>query len=265
MFALTKFIGWLVSPLPLVVLGGLLALVLVWRGWRRTGAGLAALCFAALWLASTPWVAGTLAAGLEQQYPVLAVGATPLADAAVVLGGAVSAAQPPHKPQFHLSGAADRVWHAGLLYRAGKVRRLVLSGGNQPGFEWMHPEAEAMREMLRVMGVPDSAMTLDTHSSNTRENAGYSVKLVQEIGAHRVLLVTSAMHMPRAMAIFQVAFRGTGVTLIPASTDAGTSSVVVPASVWQWLPDVGSLAWSSRAIKEYLGLLQVWLLSRGFP
>ena len=262
MVTLTKFIGWLVSPLPLAVVGGLLALVLVWRGWRRAGGWLGALCLAALWGASTPWLAWALTERLERQYPPLAVEATPRADAAVVLGGAVSAAQPPDKPQVHLSSSADRVWHAGLLYRAGKARWLVLSGGNQPGYEHLTPEAEAMRQILQVMGVPGPAMRLDARSSNTRENAGYSVKLVQQIGARRVLLVTSALHMPRAMAIFQTAFRGTGVTLIAAATDARTFGNA-PDSAWDLLPDVNALALSSRAIKEYLGLLQVWLLSKG--
>ena len=64
---MNKFVGGLVSPLMLVLLGGLLALLLLWRGWRRAGTGLALLCLGGLWLASTPWLAWTLAMSLESR------------------------------------------------------------------------------------------------------------------------------------------------------------------------------------------------------
>lgn len=258
MYQLTKFVAWFLSPLSLAAFGGLLAVVLICRGWRRTGMTLATLSFGGLWLASTPWLAWTLAVSLEGRYPPVSVEATPEADAVLVIGGALAAAEPPQKPHVNLGSAADRIWHAGALYRAGKVRWVLLSGGNQPGQEHITPEAEAMRQLLVTVGVPDKVIRLETRSRNTRENAGYSVKLVQQVGARRVLLVTSALHMPRAMAFFQGAFQGKGVTLIPATTDAEALGNK-PDPVGQWLPDAGSLAWSSRAFKEYMGLVQAWL------
>ena len=256
LFELAKFAGWLLSPLSVALLGGLLALLLVWLGRRRLGLALAALCLAMLWLFSTPWLAGTLAEHLESQYPPVAVEATPSADAILVLGGAVVAANPPLQPHLSLKNAADRVWHAGALYRAGKARWVLLSGGNQPGYEDQPPEAQAMREMLRVLGVPDDAMRLEGRSRNTRENAAFSRDLVQAVRARRVLLVTSAMHMPRALATFRAAFAGTGVAFLPASTDADALGDELDP-LGQWLPDARSLEWCSRAIKEVLGLLQI--------
>ncbi len=248
----------LITPLPLTLLGVLLGLLLVWRGWRRSGLSLGLSSLFALWMVSTPWAAWHLADSLERQFPPVAVQATPAADAVLVLGGALAAAQPPLRPHINLGSAADRVWHAGVLYRAGKVRWVLLSGGNQPGYEHIPPEAEAMREMLRVVGVPDDAMRLEVRSRNTRENAGYSLAMARGVGAKRVLLVTSALHMPRALATFQAAFAGTGIELVPASTDAEALGDELDP-VLQWLPDAGSLAWSSRAMKEYLGLAMVWI------
>ena len=258
LLALTKFAGWLLSPLPLAILGGLLALGLVMRGWRRAGGSLAVLSLAALWLAATPWVAWNLAMSLEQRYPAVPSDATPAVDALIVLGGAVVAAQPPRQPHLALGSAADRVWHAGALYRAGKVRWVLLSGGNQPGYEGIPAEAQAMREMLLVLGVPDSAIRMEGRSRNTRENAGYSLQLMKQINARRVLLVTSALHMPRAMALFQEACEGSGVELVAAATDVeAVDGALEP--VGQWLPNAASLAWTSRALKEYLGLAHIWL------
>ena len=126
-----------------------------------------------------------------------------VADAVLVLGGALGAPRPPAQPHLGFGAAADRVWHAAALYRAGKARWVVLSGGSPPGSENVAPEAEAMAEVLRALGVPASAMRLEGRSRNTLENAVLSLALVRQVGARRVLLVTSALHMPRALAVFQ--------------------------------------------------------------
>lgn len=259
LFLLNKLAAAALSPLPLAFAGAFVAGLLFWFGRLRKALIVAASSVVGLWIASTPWFACTLATSLESRHPPVAVEATPIADAVLVLGGAVTAAQPPMQPHLALQSAADRVWHAGVLYRAGKARWVLLTGGNQPGQQDRPSEAEAMREMLRVVGVPDDAMRLESRSRNTRENASFSVPMVKEVSARRVLLVTSALHMPRALATFEAAFSGTGVEFVPAATDAeALGDVPDPAS--QWLPDANSLAWSSRAIKEYLGLLHGWVV-----
>ena len=73
-----------------------------------------------------------------------------------------------------------------------------MAGGNQPGQEHEQVEADAIVEMLGVLGVPREAIRMEGQSRNTRENAVNSLPLVQSLGARRVLLVTSAVHMPRA-------------------------------------------------------------------
>ena len=255
---MNKFVGGLVSPLMLALLGGLLALLLVWRGWRRAGMVLALLALGGLWLASTPWLAWTLAMSLETRYPPVPAQASPVADAVLVLGGALGAPRPPAQPHIGFGAAADRVWHAAALYRAGKARWVLLSGGHQPRDEYVAPEAEAMAEVLRALGVPASAMRLEGRSRNTLENAVLSLALVRQVGARRVLLVTSALHMPRALAVFQAVFAGSGVTVVPAATDAEALGDE-PELRTAWLPDARSLEWSSRSVKEYLGLAQVWM------
>jgi uncharacterized SAM-binding protein YcdF (DUF218 family) len=240
----------------LALLGGLLAWGLVWRGRPRAGSGLALLCLGGLWAVSTPWVAWALAMPLESRHPPVPAAASPAADAVLVLGGAMQAARPPGQPHLGFGSAADRVWHAAALYRAGKARWVMAIGGNRPGYEDVAPEAEAMAEVLRALGVPASALRLEGRSRNTRENAANSVALVRQVGAKRVLLVTSALHMPRALAVFQGVFAGSGVTIIPAATDAEALGDE-PRGWAAWLPDAKSLEWSTRSVKEVLGLAQV--------
>ena len=240
----------------LALLGGLLAWGLVWRGRQRAGLALALLCLGGLWAVSTPWVAWALALPLESRHPPVPAAASPAADAVLVLGGAMQAARPPGQPHLGFGSAADRVWHAAALYRAGKARWVLVSGGNKPGDEDVVPEAEAMAVVLRALGVPASALRLEGRSRNTRENAQLSLALARQVDAKRVLLVTSALHMPRALAVFQGVFAGSGVTMIPAATDAEALGDE-PRGWAAWLPDAKSLEWSTRSVKEVLGLAQV--------
>lgn len=107
-----------------------------------------------------------------------------------------------------------------------------------------------MREFLEDLGVPDSALLLETRSRTTRENAIYTAELLKQRGLQPVLLVTSALHMHRAKKLFES--QGIEVETVPTDHEAR------PLSLWQWvLPDAGALENSGRAIKEFVG---GWLL-----
>jgi uncharacterized SAM-binding protein YcdF (DUF218 family) len=105
-----------------------------------------------------------------------------------------------------------------------------------------------MAAFLVDLGVPRGAMLLESQSLTTHENALRTREVMQANGIHRVLLVTSALHMRRAMA----AFAAVGIDATPAPTDF---EVVPPRqmTVLDWLPDAGALEGSTRAIKEYIG------------
>jgi uncharacterized SAM-binding protein YcdF (DUF218 family) len=111
-----------------------------------------------------------------------------------------------------------------------------------------------MRDMLRVLGVPDAAMRHEGRSRNTLENARFSRDLVQQVGARRVLLVTSSLHMPRALATFRAA----GFRAVPAPTDVEVVDRAKPTPL-RWLPDAEALEGGTRALKEYLGIAVYWL------
>src|SRR5205085_6891262 len=79
-------------------------------------------------------------------------------------------------------------------------------------------EAEAARTVLEEWGVPESAILVETRSKNTAENGAFSRDVLATRGIQRVLLVTSAYHMPRAVA----AFRRAGLQVSPSPTDIQT-------------------------------------------
>ena len=244
---LSKILPVFVMPITVVMVLVLVAIVLVNRGSTRSAIGVLAASIAVLWLAATPMVAGTLYRSLEAQFPPLSLADVPQAGCAVLLGGAVS---PPLKPRVDVefSESIDRVYKAAQLYRAGKVRMLVVTAGNQPWSLSPWAEADLIRELLVEWGVPKEAIFLEGSSRNTRENAVYSKNLIESIHCESSLLVTSAAHMPRAVA----AFRAVGVSITPVSTDvrAVESGTLV---AMDFLPSAGALAMTTEAIRELIG------------
>jgi len=241
-----------ISPLGTSLLLGLLALLLARLRRPRAAFATGASALLWLWLWSTPGAAFLLRASLESRHPALPAARLPAADAIVVLGGSIA---PPTRPggKIDLGNGADRVLFAAQLYHAGRAPLLVLSGGSDPARS-AYPEAEAMRVFLRYLDVPDGAMLLEARSRNTRQNARFTAELLRVRRIERVLLVTSALHMERALR----EFRRAGLQAIPAPTDfEATRPPPWPERV---LPDAGALEGSARAFKELVGQ---WLVCRG--
>ena len=246
MFFLSKFVIWLLSPLGMAFCMAGLALALTWRRHLRSSMALAALALFWLWAWSMPMLSHWLNNSIEQQYPQMPIAALERAPAIVVLGGALSP-PPLGGSEIDLHSGADRVWYAARLFHAGKAPLLILSGGSDPEYE-AFSEARAMAIFLADLGVPAQAMVLEEQSSNTRQNAANSAALLQARGINRILLVTSALHMPRAKALFTAQ----GLQVIPATTDFEASQPPQPGLL-AWLPDAWALNGSGMAIKEIVG------------
>lgn len=240
----SKIVVVLISPLGTSIVLGVAAITLAMfrRGRCALAVGFSGLLW--LWIWSLPAVSIEFRAALEGEYPPVEFASLPACQAAVVLGGAMSPPDARHV-EPDLNRAADRVRAAAQVYHAGKAPLLVLSGGGNPT-RWSLSEAEAMRTVLREFGVPEEAMLLEGRSRDTRENARFSAELLRERGIDRVLLVTSALHMRRALRHFAYE----GIEALPVSTDHEARGV----SGWQrWIPDTDALDGSARAIKEWVG------------
>lgn len=258
---LSKLLPLFVFPLGLALL--ILIVAAVIRRGRRV-AILAAVVL--LWAASSRYVAYALIRSLETQYPPAAEGI--LADAIVVLGGGTRADDPP-RPIVEINEAGDRLLYGAKLFRDGAADVVLVTGGS---IEWLTPEevgpeANAMVSMLTFLGVPAEAVWLEAGSRNTYENALFSKRMLAEAGMDEVLLVTSAMHMPRSMRLFEAQ----GLRVTPAPTDYLVSDAEwrhlwrggPTATLINLLPNVEYLTYTTRAIKEYIGIfvygLRGWL------
>lgn len=252
MYEIAKIGGYLLTPLTLVLGLGLFAAICLAFRRRVLATALAFVAFAGLWLASTPIVAQALVARLENAFPPLALEATPAADAIVILGGSVAGRRPPGRPHITLNSASSRVWYAAELYRARKAKWIVVAAGGQADFPNEQPEADAISEMLAALGVPASAIRLDRQSRNTRENAEHAGAILLPLGAQRVLLVTSAQHMSRAVKTFVKVWANSPIDIIPAPTDLQTPHR--GNFLLLWIPSPNALVAVTKAFKEYAGM-----------
>jgi uncharacterized SAM-binding protein YcdF (DUF218 family) len=259
---LSKFLPPFVYPLGLACLSILLVLVAVRNpGWQRA---LLALALAALWLGSNRWVALGLVRSLEWRY--LPPDPIPQAQVIVLLGGGTQSADYP-RPIVEVNNAGDRVLYTAWLYRQGVAEHILLSGGNLDWSPALDSPAQQMVALLEMMGVPEDVMWQEPDSRNTYENALFSAEILQDKGIERILLVTSAIHMPRAVRLFEAQ----GFEVIPLPTDYTVTEPVWQA-LWQGgletyvlglLPSASNLALTTNVLKEYLGMfvynLRGWL------
>lgn len=247
--SLSKILPLFVYPLGLSILLVLLGLLLLLARGRGAASLLLLTSVALLWAASTPALSTWLEMGIQNRYPPRSVEELAAADCAIVLGGIMGQATPP-RVRSELSGSVDRILLASRVFRQGKAGKIVVAAGNLPWITATQPEAELIRDLLVEWGVPTEAILLDTESRNSRENAVNARKLMEREGLHSAFLITSANHMPRALAVFH---RVGIMAVLPLSTD-----VAVPIrtdTVFAWLPDAGALEQSTAVIKEYVGLL----------
>ncbi len=240
----------LVIPLNLCAALLLLALILFVLRLRKTA--LATACAGLLWVGVWATPAFNIWAGshLEQRYPYTEPAALPLADAIVVLGGHTAQNRENWFIPESAQRQSSRVRMAASIYHAGKAPVIVLSGAALDGGK---SEARMMTDTLASFNVPESATLQEENSLNTEENGHYSAHLLSERNLNKVLLVTSALHMPRAMAVF----KKQGVDVYPAAAPAQIRIPQnVPFSLWR--PNLHTLQSSRSILKEYVGILMYW-------
>jgi uncharacterized SAM-binding protein YcdF (DUF218 family) len=242
-FLLSKVLDFVL--LPTVWLVAFLLLAILARPPRQRRWLLAALV---LTLVSTnPFLVNELLLAWER--PPVALAALPRhADAAVLLTGITQVHKSPHD-RVYLGIGADRLTSALWLYRAGRVRRIIVSGGSGAVQATAHTEADDLTTLLRLAGVPNSAITREVKSRNTRENALFTKQLLTP-DMDTLILVTSAFHQRRAMGCFAE------VGLHPIGFPAGYRSTDRRLAPDAWLvPSPEALANFSLLTHEIAGWL----------
>jgi len=207
-YFLSKVISYLLTSAGLLTVVLVLALLIRKPGWSRR---LLALGLGLWWLLGAGFVSNELALWWEVPERPLAPAGKPRLGI-VLTGGMVQTDRPPFD-RIHLGDQADRLAQALLLYKAGTIQKILISGGI--GLIIPREQADEGKlaaRFLMAAGVPASDIVLENRSRNTYENARFTAPILKkQFPGNDYVLITAASHQRRALACF----RRQGITAIP--------------------------------------------------
>ncbi|MCU0694660.1 MAG: YdcF family protein [Polyangiaceae bacterium] len=239
----------MISRLLDPVLLGLVALVIALVPWtlahpRKANVASKLVAWTAvtwLLLLSSPWFANFVVRALQQ--PPIDLHAhidsvQPERRALVVLAGGGLNAYDFVSPIEQLdSTTRARLLGGARVYREHQgFGTVVVTGTGMPA-------VQAMADYLVLLGVPRERIVLEPQATDTLTNATHSAQILRSRSIDRLVLVTSALHMPRSLAAFQRA----GLEPLPAPAD------YIGPHDWRLLPSTGSLGCSAFVLHELLG------------
>jgi uncharacterized SAM-binding protein YcdF (DUF218 family) len=258
-FELLKLLAWLALPSTLVMVALLVGLVLLWLRRTRWGRGLVtASALMALVPALLP-IFDLVALPLENRFPIPEL--PEHVDGIVVLGGAVVQDVTAGRGRPSLNEGAERMTEAVRLARAHPEAMLLFAGGSGLLGVQAVSEADVARQFFTEQGLDPARLLLEDRSRDTRENAGYAYELARPTLDETWVLVTSAMHLPRAV----LAFEAAGWRVVPYPVDYFTTGAV------RWRPgasterldrlDAAVREWTALIGYRVLGYSRTWLPS----
>lgn len=254
MVYILKLIAALLLPPGLFVVLALVLAVLLCR--RRVGwllRALALLLAVLLYIACTPLGARTLALPLETRYAQQNPGT---AQVIVVLGGGSVGGVPDGADMGNVTAVgAARLLTAARL--AGQYNLPVLVSGGQV-FEDGAGEARVGRRILLQLGLEDEQIIVEDRARTTQENAAYTAQLCRDRGYKSVLLLTSALHMPRSLQHFERYLTPQGINVWTYPCDYTLNPAGSFNARWL-LPQPAALDITCMALHEYVGMAGAWL------
>lgn len=253
-FAVSKTFEFFLAPVPLAIFLGVIGATLLFARWKTLGRALSSVSAFALLLMAFGPLGGLLAGPLEARFPPPPDALAP-PDGVIVLGGTIDERLSAYRDRPTLADAAERLTAPIALKRKYPNARLVFAGGSAALRGSPYREADIVQHFWREVGLDQNDILYERHSRNTYENAAFARELLHPRPGERWLLVTSAMHMPRAVG----AFREVGFDVIAYPVDYRTSGAAwleFPAS-----PSKG-LGVVDFAAHEWVGLVVYWLAGK---
>ncbi len=249
MLVLQKAIGAFFDFPGIIIVVLLLGALLARRRGKKGGGYL--FCALLLYALSSRWVLDLFPRLFHEPLP-----SSP-PEAIVVLGGGVE--RNPETRELSLNPVSlSRVYRAFLLYRERRLPILVSGGKLTENQE--RTEAEIALDVLTTLGVPREDVILEARSRTTWENARYSTAILKVLGIRSFYLVTSEVHIPRALFAFRTWYQE--ATIIPCPTEFLGSSEMFP--VERFLPKREVLCTLGSVIHEGIGYF-LYLLKSWFP
>jgi uncharacterized SAM-binding protein YcdF (DUF218 family) len=246
-FTLSKTLGIFSVPSNILISIGLIGLVLLCTRFRRLASWLILTSLVLIAFVGFSPLGRILTLPLEQRFPPWdASRGAPTG--IVVLGGVISPDISSARGVVALSDAAERITVAVELARRYPNARIIFSGGTGALFGGALEAPFAVKE-FESLGIAHDRITAEEQSRNTIENAVFSRLLAQPKPGERWLLVTSAIHMPRAI----VAFRAAGFPVEACPVNWHTRGPIDATEPFDSF--TAGLGMTDAAVHEWVGLL----------
>ena len=239
MIYLHKILPLIFSPLMLVI--GLIVLGIIFNLRKFSLVGIIVLI-----LSSLPIISNKFIAYLEKDYQPIEIADVENVDAIVVLSGMIRVIGDEENLKYEFTDSVDRFF-AGLdLFNNNKSPILILTRGKMP-WSLGIAEGEYLKELAIKYGVSEENIILTDEVQNTDQEAKAIKKILTENS--KIILVTSAFHMPRAEKVFKAA----NINLIPFPVDFQNSKS--KTTMMDFIPSAGSLFDTSHFFREMIGRL----------
>ena len=239
MIYLHKILPLIFSPLMLVI--GLTILGIIFNLRKLSLIGIIILIFSSL-----PIVSNKFIAYLEKDYQPIEISEIESADAIVVLSGMIKTIGDKENLRYEFSDSIDRFFTGLDLFNNNKSPILILTRGKIP-WSFGIAEGEYLKKLAIEYGIPEEKIILTEEVQNTDQEA----KAIKKILANnaKIILVTSAFHMPRAERVFKAA----EIKVIPFPVDFYNSKSKI--TIMDFMPSADSLSASSHFVREMIGRL----------
>jgi len=247
-FILSKVFGFATLPSNLLIEIGIIGLLLLFTPHRRLASWLVVTSIVLTAVVGWSPLGNILILPLEQRFPPWDSSRGP-PDGIVVLGGAITPDVSAARGAVALNEAAERITAAAALARRYPNVRIIYTGGSNAVLADQIAEAPFAVRELEALGVAHDRITAEEQSRNTIENAVFSRLIAQPKPGERWLLITSAYHMPRAVA----AFRAAGFAVEAYPVDWRTRGPIDAARPFDSLSE--GLRRTDEAAHELIGLM----------
>ena len=246
-FYFSQFLSFLAMPLTLVIL---FLLAAAFFSPKSTGRKILGVGIVLLLLFSNPFLSNLAMLTWEPAYK--SFDEIPPTEIGIVLTGVTNLNKTAADRTFFSKGA-DRITHALQLYRLGKIKKILITGGQGLNPTNSYSEAELLKRFLIMTGMHEKDILIEEKSVNTHENAVFTKEFLEKNGistSQEFLLITSAFHMPRSKKCFdKVALK-----TIPFPVDYYSHDIKydLPSLLF---PGLGAIANWQVLVKEWIGLV----------
>jgi uncharacterized SAM-binding protein YcdF (DUF218 family) len=242
-----RVISWLVLPPSIFIIILFISVFLIKINKKNLSIVLILFVGISLYLLSIEPIKDKILYPLEYKYPFPDLNKLKC-DAVITLGGGLYLKSPEENGKASLKAPVVKRLVTTFKIWKKKKRKIVLTGGRPLNKRKYPSEAEIMANFLEDLGVPKRYLILEKNALNTYQNAKNTKEIIKRYKWKNICLVTTASHMPRAVAVFNYF----GIKTTPVPTDYKTS---IKYNATSYFPQARNFEDSISGIHEYIGLI----------